>query len=201
MAPAKKYPVQLTVDYPDHPLDRVSTLFRIFTLVPIGIVCALLLGGGDKTAAAGFVVLPTVLMILFCRKYPQWWYEWNVNLTRFVFRVAAYAALLGDEYPSTDEEQYVHVRLPYPNVKKQLSRWLPLVKWLLAVPHYIVLLFLSMAALAAVIVAWFAILFTGNMPPALFHFIVGVMRWHLRVLGYAALMLTDQYPPFTLGAK
>ena len=150
--------------------------------------------------AVGFVVLPTILMILFRQKYPKWWFDWNVALTKFATRVSAYILLLRDEYPSTDEEQAVHIDLPYPNVETELNRWLPLVKWFLAIPHIIVLVFLWVGVVFCTIIAWFAILFTGSYPRGLFDFVVGVMRWSLRVDAYAVLLTTDEYPPFTLGA-
>jgi hypothetical protein len=129
-------------------------------------------------------------MLLFRQKYPRWWFDWNVNLTGFSYRVAAYVGLLRDEYPATDEEQSVHL--------EDLNRWLPLVKWLLAIPHYVVLVFLGIAAVVSVVVAWFAILVTGRYPRPLFSFVVGVLRWSLRVGGYAVLLVTDRYPPFSL---
>lgn len=137
-------------------------------------------------------------MVLFRQKYPRWWFDWNLAITRFSTRVTAYLSLLRDEYPSTDEEQAVHLNMKYPEVKTELNRWLPLVKWLLAIPHYIVLFFMDIAAFVCVIIAWFAILFTGRYPKDLFTFVVGVFRWQLRVLGYAFLMVTDKYPPFHL---
>ena len=138
-------------------------------------------------------------MILFRQKYPKWWFDWNVALTKFSARVAAYIDLLTDEYPSTDEDQVVHIEIPYPDVKNGLNRWLPLVKWLLAIPHYIILWFLWIAAIVCVVIAWFAILFTGRYPRGLFDFVVGVYRWSLRVAAYALLLTTDRYPPFALG--
>ncbi|MBI3978250.1 MAG: DUF4389 domain-containing protein [Chloroflexi bacterium] len=207
---ADAYPVDLSVDYPDRDLDRLSTFFRLFAAVPILIVFGLLAGGSARTdaadgaslqyAAGGFVVLPTVLLIVFRQKYPRWWFDWNLALTGFVYRVGAYLALLRDEYPSTDEAQAVHIALPYPNAREDINRWLPLIKWLLAIPHYVVLLFLSLAGIAVVIVAWFAILLTGRYPRSLFDFVVGVSRWSLRVSAYAFLLVTDRYPPFRLGA-
>jgi hypothetical protein len=140
-----------------------------------------------------------LLLILFRQKYPKWWFNWNFELTKFSNRVGAYLALLRDEYPSTDEEQAVHVYLPYPDAK-QLSRGLPLVKWLLAFPHFFILLFLGFAAFIVVILAWFAILFTGRYPRGMFDYVVGVMRWYLRVKAYAVLLTTDRYPPFSLDA-
>ena len=142
--------------------------------------------------------MPVILMILFRQKYPRWWFDWNLALTKFVIRVAVYADLLTDVYPSTDEEQVVHVEIPYPNVPRDLNRWLPLVKWFLAIPHYIVLAFLWIAAVFCVVIAWFAILFTGRYPKGLFDYVVGVYRWSLRVQAYAFLLTTDRYPLFSL---
>jgi energy-coupling factor transporter transmembrane protein EcfT len=107
---------------------------------------------------------------------------------------------LRDEYPSTDDERLYHIEIPYPKAEEELHRWLPLVKWLLAIPHYIVLLFLAIATLVMVIIAWFAILFTGRYPKALFDFVVGVFKWALRVVAYAFLLATDRYPPFRFSA-
>jgi hypothetical protein len=209
MAVQSAYPATLEIDYPDRQLDRVSTLFRIFTIIPIAIILVLLEGGAsgrasssDSTsgnfAMSGIVVLPTLLMIVFQQKYPRWWFDWNLALSRFSNRVAAYFLLLRDEYPSTDEEQAVHLDIAYPNVRDDLNRWLPLVKWLLAIPHYVVLFFLVIATIIVVIIAWFAILFTGRYPRSLFDFVVGVMRWGLRVSAYAFILTTDKYPPFRL---
>lgn len=202
------YPASLSIDYPDRKLNRRTSFFRLFVAIPIFIVFALLNPGSlqwDDSGSSylyvgGFLFLPTMLMLLFRQKYPKWWFDWNIALTKFGYRVAAYLALLRDEYPSTDEEQAVHIEIPYPDAKKDLNRWLPLVKWLLAVPHYVVLLLLGIAAIVSVVIAWFAILFTGRYPKSLFDFVVGVSRWSLRVSVYAFLLTTDRYPPFRLSA-
>jgi Domain of unknown function (DUF4389) len=205
------YPVRFAVDYPDRPLNRLTSALRIFTVIPIAIVISSIGGyytegwndaGTQSTTVAiggtGLLFLPPLLMIVFRQKYPRWWFDWNLELLRFTNRVGAYLALMEDRYPSTDEEQYVHLDAPYPDARGGLNRWLPIVKWLLAIPHYIVLLFLWFGAVIAVIVAWFAILFTGRYPRALFDYVEGVMRWHNRVVGYAYVLVTDEYPPFRL---
>jgi hypothetical protein len=202
------YPATLSVDYAGQS-DRVKTLFRIFMAIPILIILGLLVGAqsADQESAeharralvTGLVIAPTVLMLLFRGKYPKWWFDWNLALTKFAARVTAYLLFLRDEYPSTDEEQAVHIDVPYPNVA-ELSRGLPLIKWLLALPHCVVLFFLWAAVICVSIVAWFIILFTGRYPKELFDFVVGVMRWTLRVNAYAVLLTTDQYPPFSLSA-
>ena len=196
------YPVQFSVDYPDKPLNRLSTFFRIIAVIPIAIVLALVghSGYAGLGTAAGLLAGAPLVMVLFRQKYPMWWFDWNRALLRFSNRVVAFLLLLRDEYPSTDEEQNVHLDLSYPDVERDLNRWLPLVKWLLAVPHYVVLFFLEIAVIVAVIIAWFAILFTGQYPRSLFDFVVGTMRWANRVTAYAFILVTDRYPPFRLSA-
>jgi hypothetical protein len=188
------YPVNFSIDYPDRALNRLTTFFRIFTIIPIGIILALVV----ESSGTAIVILPLILMLLFRKKYPRWWFDWNIALTRFSLRVTAYFSLLDDVYPSTDEEQSVHLDIPYPDAANELSRGMPLVKWFLAIPHFIVLYFLAIGAAVCIIIAWFAILFTGHYPKALFNFVVGVLRWGLRVCAYALLLTTDKYPPFSL---
>ncbi len=203
------HPVRFSVDYPDRPLNRLTTALRVFTVIPIAIVLASIGGcsgdyGGRSDAetivigGTGLLFFPPLLMILFRQKYPRWWFDWNLELLRFTNRVGTYFALMSDRYPSTDEQQSVHLDFPYPDARGDLNRWLPLVKWLLAIPHYIVLFFLYIGAVLAVIAAWFAILFTGRYPRGIFDYLVGVGRWHNRVVGYAFILVTDEYPPFRL---
>lgn len=206
------YPVQFSVDYPDRNLNRLTTAFRLFTVIPIAIVLGAVSGAvsyyeydpvkdvvtATSVGAGGLLVFGPFLMILFRQKYPRWWFDWNLNLLRFSNRVWAYLALMEDRYPSTDEEQYVHLDIAYPDARQDLNRWLPLVKWLLAIPHYVVLIFLWIGAVVAVVVAWFAILFTGRYPRGLFDYVEGVIRWGNRVTAYAFILTTDRYPPFQL---
>ncbi|MBC8506637.1 MAG: DUF4389 domain-containing protein [Anaerolineales bacterium] len=212
------YPARLEIDYPEK-LDRLSTFFRIIWIIPIAIILGLVSGAGETITntvflnEAGEVInttsetvgglasglfSATALMIIFRQRYPRWWFDFSRELTRFETRVGAYMGLLTDQYPSTDDEQSVHLAIDYPDAETDLNRWLPLVKWLLAIPHFIVLIFLSIASIFAVILAWFAILFTGRYPKSLFDFNVGVSRWWLRVTAYAFLLVTDSYPPFSL---
>ena len=205
---AVTYPVQFSVDYPDRPLNRVTTFFRIFTVIPIAIVLGTVSGQATwqtssravVAGAGGLLFFGPLLMILFRRKYPRWWFDWNLELQRLSNRVGIYLALMDDTYPSTDEHQSVHLDYGYPQAHVELNRFLPLVKWLLAIPHYIVLFFLDIGGFVMVIYAWFAILFTGRYPRVAFDYIEGVIRWHNRVYGYALVLVTDRYPPFTLRA-
>jgi Domain of unknown function (DUF4389) len=200
-----EYPVKFSVDYPDRDLNRLTTFFRVFTVIPIAIVISLLervsYTSGSYTysvSAGALVVFPTVLMILFRKKYPRWWFDWNLELSRFAYRVAVYLSLMDDTYPSTDEQQAVRLDYRYPDVESEIGRGMPLVKWLLAIPHYFLLFFLGIGAFFAVIAAWFAILFTGRYPRGIFDFVEGVHRWAARVAGYSITMVTDRYPPFSL---
>lgn len=210
-AMSAKYPVTYSVDYPNRPLNRLTSSLRAIIALPILAVLITVSAVGmshsgshhdvmSAVSGGGVLVLGPALMILFRQKYPRWWFDWNVELLRFSSRVGAYMTLMDDRYPSTDEAQSVHLDVTYPDAAKDLNRWLPLVKWLLAIPHFVVLVFLGAAAAAAIIIVWFSILFTGNYPRSLFDFVVGVMRWNLRVTAYAFMLVTDEYPPFRLEA-
>jgi hypothetical protein len=209
--PLAPYAARLNVDYPEQ-LDRLSTFFRLIWIIPIALVLGLLTASGNQTTVTSTgeqlasmggglfasLALATALMIVVRMRYPRWWFDFSRELTRFEARVGAYLALLTDRYPSTVDEQSVHLDIEYPDVERDLSRWMPLVKWLLAIPHYVVLAFLAIGAVFAIVAAWFAILVTGHYPQVLFNYVVGVGRWSVRVNAYAFLLVTDQYPPFSL---
>jgi hypothetical protein len=216
MPTQQDYSARLDIDYPER-LERLSSAFRLIWIIPIAIVLGVLMASATTTwtvvdesgdtvstvtetggGIVGALFFATLLMILFRQRYPRWWFDFARELYRFSTRVLAYAALLTDRYPSTEDEQAVHLDLDYPDARRDLNRWLPLVKWLLAIPHYIVLFFLGVGAIFAVLIAWFAILFTARYPRGLFDYVVGVMRWSLRVQAYATLLVTDRYPPFSL---
>ena len=205
------FPVQYSVDYPEGPRNRLTALFRIILVIPILVVIAFVSGYSssgnlevDETIgplfAGGILMIAPLLMILFRQKYPRWWFDWNVELQRFGARVGAYLFLLRDEYPSTDEEQAVHLDIQYPNVAEDLNRFLPIIKWILAIPHYVALAVLGVIALIVTVIALLAILITGRYPRGMFDYVVGVGRWAYRVAAYMALLTTDKYPPFRLGA-
>jgi len=195
------YAARLTVDYPER-LDRLTTLLRAIWILPIAVIWTLIAGSGDGGRTGGALIgglwLAVVLMVAVRLVYPRWWFDFARELTRFGARIGAYLALLTDRLPSTVDEQSVHLEIDYPDVRRDLNRWLPLVKWLLAIPHYVVLAFLWIGVVVAVVIAWFAILATGHYPRALFDYVVGVNRWSLRVSAYAFLLVTDRYPPFSL---
>jgi len=203
------YPVQFSVDYPDRTLNRLTSAFRIFVAIPILIVLSSVSGSTWEVSsrhgatyvmagAGGLLFFGPLLMILFRRKYPRWWFDWNLELQRFTNRVVAYVLLMDDRYPATDQQQAVHLDYVNPDDGRSLNRWLPLVKWFLVIPHFIVLVFLWIAVLVMVVIAWFAILFTGRYPKGLFDFVQGVIRWGARVVAYALVLVTDRYPPFRL---
>jgi hypothetical protein len=210
VTPTESYAARLEVDYPEE-LDRFTTFFRLIWIIPIFIILSLLTATGNETVAetgeqiertglgaTGGLWIATMLMIVFRQLYPRWWFDFARELTRFGARVGAYLFLLTDRYPSTVDEQSVHLEIDYPDVERDLNRWLPLVKWLLAIPHYIVLAVLGVIAIIVWVIAWFAILFTGRFPRGLFDYVVGVARWGLRVSAYVSLLVTDRYPPFSL---
>ena len=199
------YPITFSVDYPDRPLDRTSTAFRLILALPVLALLAVVsgpmslwssdTGGSIAVGAGGLLVLGPLLMLVFRGSYPQWWFDFNLELQRFTNRVFAYLALLDDRYPSATDRQSVQLDYPTPD---GLSRWLPLVKWFLAIPHYVVLVVLHVVAVLAIVAAWFAVVVTGRYPRVLFDFVTGVLRWHNRVTGYAFTLVTDRYPPFSL---
>ena len=188
-------PARLTVDYPEK-LDRLTTFVRLIMAIPILVILGLIAGSGIP----GGMFVATMLMIVFRQRYPRWWFEFVRELARFGGRLACYLCLLTDRYPSTTDEQSFHLEIDYPDAEGDLNRWLPLIKWLLAIPHYVMLALLAIGVIIAVLLAWMAILITGSYPRPLFDYVVGVFRWGTRVLAYAVWLVTDRYPPFNLAS-
>ena len=189
-AAAPGYPLRYDVEYPEE-LSRWLIFVKWLLAIPHFIILYAL------SVAAGVVGFIAFFAILFTRRYPRGLFDFVVNVNRWGANVGAYYGLFRDEYPpfSWEPGEYaVTYEVDYP---EELNRWLPLIKWLLAIPHIIVLLFLFIAVYFAYIIAWFAILFTRRFPRGLFDFIVGVYRWNYRVSAYTAL-LRDEYPPFSL---
>ena len=200
-----QYAARLEIEYPEA-LNRLTTLLRPLWAIPIIVVVALLSGmsaGSSEAQAgslgiAGGLFLATVLMIVFRQRYPRWWFDFAREFTRLNTRIWAYLTLMTDQYPSTEDQQTVALELDYPMVEEDLNRWLPLVKWALAIPHWIIIAVLFPFVAIAVLISWVAILITGSYPRPLFDFVLGYSRVALRAQSYALLLLTDRYPPFSL---
>lgn len=203
------YAARLEVDFPES-LDRLSTFFRIIWVIPIAVILSLLSPTSETIYineageiiervrdAGGGLYIATALMILFRRRYPRWWFDFNREFMRFSYRVGAYLLMVTDQYPSTEDEQGVHLEIDYPDAKQDLNRWMPLIKWLLVLPHFLILLLLFPFCLIAAMLAWISVVISGRYPRVIFDFLVGVGRWWLRAVAYSALLITDEYPPFS----
>ena len=187
----KEYPVKLNIDYSESS-NRLTAIFRLILVIPIVFILALI------STYAEALSLAIAMMILFKEKYPKWWFEWHIGITKLTYRIAAYVFLMRDEYPSTDHDQSVQIDVPYPDVKNDLKRWMPLVKWFLVIPHIIALIFIFIGVLICTVFSLIVILFTGRYPKGIFDFAEGFFRWTLRVSAFALLLTTDEYPPFRL---
>jgi Domain of unknown function (DUF4389) len=190
--PAADYPARFGVDYPER-LSRWKIFVKWILAIPQLIIVYLLQG------VASILVLIAFFSILFTKKWPRGLFDFTVQIERWTANTFAYAVLLiRDEYPpfSGEPGQYpLTLEIDYDD---NLSRWMIFVKWLLAIPHLIVLAVLELAAFVVVTIAFFAILFTGRYPRGMFDFVVGTARWYWRVNSYALLLMTDRYPPFSL---
>jgi len=191
VAGAPGYPLRFDIEYPEQ-LSRWLIFVKWLLAIPHFLILYAL------SAVANVITFIAFFAILFTGRYPRGMFDIVVNIYRWQENVFAYYALFRDDYPpfSWEAGKYpVTFEVDYP---ESLSRWMIFVKWLLAIPHIIVLLFLYIVALVVWVIVWFAILFTGKFPRGLFDFLVGVSRWSLRVNAYAVLLLRDDYPPFSL---
>jgi len=184
--------------------NRTSALFRLILVVPIAIFVAAFtpsvagLDSGDMNSLnAGFFALPVALAIVFRQVYPSYLLSFNEALLSLQTRVNAYVCLLTDEYPSIEDNDVVSVTFPEVDAKA-LNRWLPLVKWFLAIPLYVVGIVYIFYGLFLTGCAWISILFSGNFPEFCAEGIVGVIAYWNRVVGYALVLVTDEYPTFSL---
>jgi hypothetical protein len=182
--------------------NRLTALFRIILVMP----ALLFLASFSPDSAfsednigiyAGLLALPAALAIVIRQVYPSYVLAFNEALLSLQTRVDAYLLLLTDEYPSIEENDVVSVTFPEVDAK-QLNRWLPLIKWLLALPLYLVGIVYVIYAAVLTVIAWFSVLFTGNYPEFCAEGVVGTIAYWNRVAGYALLMVTDEYPTFSL---
>lgn len=182
--------------------NRVSALFRIIVVVPMAIFVASfaptdLSTSNSNYLSVGFFILPTALAIVVRQIYPTYLLAFNEALLSLQTRVDAYLLLLTDEYPSIEENDVVSVTFPEVDAKA-LNRWLPLIKWFLAIPLYVVGVFYIVYLFLLTIAGWFSVVFTGNYPEKCTEGVVGTIAYWNRVIGYAFLMVTDEYPSFSL---
>ena len=182
--------------------DRMSVALRIFLVVPIAIfVSAFTAWSGSSEAStflSGLLFLPVLLALVFRGIYPSYVLDFNRALLALSTRVTAYIFLLNDKYPSIEDSADVKITFPEIAGGAKLNRYLPLVKWLLALPLYIVGFVYTIYGLAVLIFTWFTILFTGKMPAFSGGVLLGVTQFWNRVYGYAFLLVTDEYPSFSL---
>lgn len=193
--------VEITVDADLGPRKRLSVFFRPLLLLPVVILLSLLGGSSlsDDSSWGSTVFLALALIVIFTGTYPTWLLTFIHGLQAFELKIGAYALLLRDEYPSLADRPFAQVL--YPNIEggARLKRFMPLVKWFLAIPHYVVLLLTGIAVFLLTVLAWFSILFTGRYPTSFLPFVVGWLKYYNRVVGYAFTLVTDQYPQFRLG--
>ena len=180
--------------------NRVTALFRIILVVPMAIFVASFAPNWSNNSDSwtiGLLILPVALAIVFRQVYPSYLLTFNEALLSLQTRVDAYVLLLTDEYPSIEDNDVVSVTFPEVDAKS-LNRWLPLVKWFLAIPLYLVGIAYIIYAAFLTLFAWFSILFTGNYPEFCAEGVVGTIAYWNRVVGYALVLVTDEYPSFSL---
>ena len=180
--------------------DKNTALFRVFLAFPVLIFLSSFSEFADNLPGVigGFLVLPVVLSLLFRNVYPSYVLAFNKALLELSNRINAYLLLLTDEYPSIEANQ--KVRLIYPEIEggKKLTPWMPLVKWFLAIPLFLLGLIYAIYALALTLVAWFTVISQGHYPEEKAEEVIKVIAYWNRLYGYALLLVTDEYPSFSL---
>jgi hypothetical protein len=183
--------------------NRLTALFRLVLVVPMVIFIASFAPAADLSSGdasyfmVGFLSLPVFLAIVFRQIYPSYILSFNEALLSLQTRVDAYVLMLTDEFPSIEENDVVSVTFPEVDAKA-LNRWLPLIKWFIAIPLYLVGIFYAIYAAFLTLIGWISILFTGNYPEKCAEGVVGTIAYWNRVIGYALLLVTDEYPTFSL---
>ena len=180
--------------------DKNTALFRVFLAFPVLIFLSSFSEFADNLPGVigGFLVLPVVLSLLFRNVYPSYVLAFNKALLELSNRINVYLLLLTDEYPSIEANQ--KVRLIYPEIEggKKLSPWMPLVKWFLAIPLFLLGLIYAIYALALTLVAWITVISQGHYPEEKAEEVIKVIAYWNRLYGYALLLITDEYPSFSL---
>mmetsp|Transcript_12298 Transcript_12298/g.29571 ORF Transcript_12298/g.29571 Transcript_12298/m.29571 type:complete len:269 (-) Transcript_12298:213-1019(-) len=190
--PSSSYPARLEVDYREDDVSRIEVLLRIFKIIPVLLFSAFV---------GSTLYLSTLIMVMFQLKYPRWWFDFRLEYKRYSTRIGTFVALMTDKYPSTTDEQIVHLDIDYPgqDVSQSMNRWGPLYKIILSVPHFFICFALKIGYLLALVVVWIYLLVAGGKyPKFIFDYIVSYWRWSLRYDAYTFLLVTDEYPPFSM---
>ena len=183
--------------------NRLTAFFRLIIVLPVAIYSSAFAIDSMSTdtwgySLGGLIVLPTFLALVFRGIYPSYALAFNHALISLETRVNAYALLLTDDYPSIEENDIVKITLPEVGNGSQLSRVMPLVKWFLAIPLYVMGIIYLVYGIFLTLFAWFSILFTGKYPVWSADAMVGILAFYNRVYGYAFILVTDEYPSFSL---
>ena len=186
----------IQVDYQNR--DRTSSFFRPLLIIPVAVFLMLFTQFSHWGFSTVAITMPAVISLLLRQSYPSWILAFNHAILEFGTRAVAYALLLTDKYPTFESNPTVAIIFPDVEGGKKLNRWLPLVKWILAIPLYVVGAFYLVLTTFVTIGAWFQIFFTGNFPTWAGNVTTGTVRFWNRVYGYSIVLTTDEYPSFSL---